>query len=37
MSIEELAKIIPVSPPKVNKKINPIAHRMVGVVLILVP
>lgn len=27
MSIEELARIIPVNPPTVNKKINPRAHR----------
>jgi len=26
MSIEELAKITPVRPPIVNKKINPMAH-----------
>lgn len=28
MSIEELARTIPVRPPTVNKKINPRAHRM---------
>jgi hypothetical protein len=28
MSIEEFAKITPVRPPIVNKKINPIAHIM---------
>lgn len=28
MSIEELAKITPVSPPTVNKKINPIDHNI---------
>jgi len=37
MSIDELAKITPVNPPKVNKKINPIAHRRVGVILRLDP
>jgi hypothetical protein len=26
MSKEELASIIPVSPPTVNRKINPLAH-----------
>lgn len=26
MSIEELAKMIPVSPPKVNRKMKPKAH-----------
>jgi hypothetical protein len=30
MSIDELDNIIPVSPPIVNKKINPIAHHNVG-------
>jgi len=30
MSIEELDRIIPVRPPKVNKKINPKAHHKVG-------
>jgi hypothetical protein len=30
ISIEELDKIIPVRPPNVNKKINPIAHHRVG-------
>lgn len=28
MSIEELARTIPVRPPTVNKKINPRAHNM---------
>jgi hypothetical protein len=28
ISIDELAKITPVRPPIVNKKINPIAHSM---------
>jgi hypothetical protein len=31
MSKDPLARTTPVSPPKVNKKINPIAHNM-GVV-----
>jgi len=31
ISIEELAKIIPVRPPTVNKKTNPIAQRRAGV------
>jgi hypothetical protein len=31
MSIEELERTIPVSPPKVNKKINPRAHNIEGV------
>lgn len=31
MSIEELARIIPVSPPTVNKNTNPIAHIKDGV------
>lgn len=30
MSIDELAKITPVSPPTVNKKMNPKAHRKAG-------
>jgi len=30
ISIEELESIIPVKPPIVNKKINPIAHQRVG-------
>jgi len=37
MSKEELDKIIPVRPPTVNKKIKPVAHKRVGVILILVP
>jgi hypothetical protein len=37
MSIEELARIIPVSPPTVNRKMNPSAHRIDGVKLIQVP
>jgi hypothetical protein len=32
MSREELARIIPVRPPIENKKINPIDHRIVGVI-----
>jgi len=32
MSIEELAKIIPVNPPTVNKNTNPIAHIKAGVI-----
>jgi hypothetical protein len=31
ISMEELAKIIPVRPPTVNRKTNPIAHRRAGV------
>jgi len=31
ISIEELAKIMPVRPPTVNKNTNPIAHRRAGV------
>jgi len=31
MSIDEFDKQIPVSPPIVNKKINPIDHSMEGV------
>lgn len=31
MSIDELAKIIPVNPPTVNKNTNPMAHINVGV------
>jgi len=30
MSIEELARITPVNPPMVNKKINPKAHISCG-------
>lgn len=30
MSKEELARIIPVNPPTVNKKIKPSAHSMAG-------
>ena len=30
MSKDELANTIPVNPPSVNKKINPIAHNIVG-------
>jgi hypothetical protein len=30
MSIEELARTIPVNPPIENKKTNPIAHMRVG-------
>jgi hypothetical protein len=37
ISIEELAKIIPVRPPTVNKKMNPKAHKTEGVKFILVP
>jgi hypothetical protein len=37
ISIEEFAKIIPVSPPTVNKKIKPIAQHSEGEILILVP
>jgi len=32
ISIDELAKIIPVKPPIENKNTNPIAHRRVGVI-----
>jgi len=31
MSIEELARIMPVSPPTVNKNTNPKAHKREGV------
>jgi hypothetical protein len=31
MSIEELAKIMPVRPPTVNRKTNPMAHKRAGV------
>jgi len=31
MSIEELARIIPVSPPTVNKNTKPKAHKREGV------
>jgi len=37
MSIEELARIIPVSPPIVNKKINPKDQSEEGNILILEP
>lgn len=37
MSREELERIIPVSPPKVNRKMNPKVHSIVGFNLILVP
>jgi len=37
ISIEELAKTTPVSPPMVNKKINPKDHKEVGEGLICVP
>jgi len=31
MSIEEFAKIMPVSPPTVKRKTNPMAHNKAGV------
>jgi hypothetical protein len=37
MSIEELARIIPVSPPTVNKNTKPKAHNRVGVIERLAP
>lgn len=37
ISIDELARIIPVSPPTVNKKMKPSAHKTEGVKFILVP
>ena len=37
MSNDELARTIPVSPPTVNRKINPSAHSMAGDQLILPP
>ena len=37
MSNEELAKTIPVSPPTVNKKMNPIIQYILGVPSIRVP
>lgn len=30
VSIDELAKITPVSPPIVNRNTNPVVHRVVG-------
>jgi hypothetical protein len=30
ISIDELARIIPVKPPNVNKKINPNDHNVAG-------
>ncbi len=35
--MEELAKMIPVNPPTVNKKMNPMAHSTDGVNLTSVP
>lgn len=37
MSSDELDRQIPVSPPIVNRKMNPSAHRVVVVYLIFVP
>jgi hypothetical protein len=37
MSKAELDKIIPVTPPTVNRKINPSAHNIGVVYLMLVP
>lgn len=37
ISREEFAKIIPVTPPVVNKKINPIAHSIGAVYLMFDP
>jgi len=37
ISIDELAKIIPVKPPIENRKTKPIDHRRVGVILRLDP
>jgi hypothetical protein len=37
MSIEELAKIIPVRPPTVNRNTNPIAHMRAGVIIRALP
>jgi len=37
ISIEELARIIPVRPPTVNRKTNPIAHRIAGVIYSMLP
>jgi len=37
MSIEELAKIIPVNPPTVNKNTNPMAHKSAGVIIKALP
>jgi hypothetical protein len=36
MSSEPLARIIPVNPPNVNKNINPVAHT-IGVVNLILP
>jgi len=37
ISIEELAKIIPVNPPIVNRNTNPIAHIKAGVIIRALP
>jgi len=37
MSREELAKIIPVKPPTVNKNTNPMAHIKAGVIIRALP
>jgi hypothetical protein len=37
MSREELAKITPVKPPTVNRKINPKVHKREGVILMRTP
>lgn len=37
MSIDELAKIIPVNPPTVNKNTNPIDHIREGVIIKALP
>jgi len=37
MSIEEFDNTIPVNPPTVNKKRNPIVHNIGGNILILLP
>jgi len=37
ISIDELAKIMPVRPPTVNKNTNPMAHRRAGVMYRILP
>jgi len=37
ISIEELARMIPVSPPTVNKNTNPMAHIIAGVINSILP
>lgn len=37
MSIDELASTIPVNPPTVNRKTNPMAHIRAGVIVRALP